>query len=258
MTSSPSRWSSAETPTPGGWLPCSGWASCRGSPTRTRLRAARETASASASDIWPASSTIERVETRLELRAREQPRGSADDVDGAVHDRRLDHLVAADNLDRGGTGSVPFAVLHANGHAKRGGELLDLRQQRANRVVRDRGDADRCAPPRNEPECRQRGHVRFPGSGRTLDREASTLAGRGSAVSRPRTPSPRRARSTQSAPSRRRGGSRSSRSRPARLGPGASGPLATTQRPRSRSAASCASVANGVVGIRKRTAPRSA
>ena len=86
VTSPPSRWSSAETPTPGGWLPCSGCASCRGSPTRTRLRAARDTASASASDIWPASSTISVSKGASSSRAREQPRRSADHVDGVVGD----------------------------------------------------------------------------------------------------------------------------------------------------------------------------
>ena len=43
--------------------------------------------------------------------------------------------------------------------------------------MRDRRDADRRAPFRNQPERRQGGRVRLAGSGRTLDRETSTLQG---------------------------------------------------------------------------------
>ena len=42
---------------PSGWIPCETWPSCCGSPSRTMLRAQVPSASASASETWPASST---------------------------------------------------------------------------------------------------------------------------------------------------------------------------------------------------------
>ena len=57
VADSPSRWPRAETSAPGGWTPWTGWSSCRGSPSRTRLSAARQTtARVFARLICPASS----------------------------------------------------------------------------------------------------------------------------------------------------------------------------------------------------------
>ena len=53
----PSTWASADRSAPGGCVPFSGWSSCCGSPSSTRLSVARAIATTFASEIWPASST---------------------------------------------------------------------------------------------------------------------------------------------------------------------------------------------------------
>ncbi len=53
---SASRCSSTDAPEPGGWTPCDTWASWSGSPSRMIDLAEVPIASASASEIWPASS----------------------------------------------------------------------------------------------------------------------------------------------------------------------------------------------------------
>ena len=57
VSAPPSRCSSADTSAPSGWLPLDGCASCCGSPSSTMLFAAPLTATTSASDFCPASST---------------------------------------------------------------------------------------------------------------------------------------------------------------------------------------------------------
>ena len=57
MSSPPSRCSSTDAAAPSGWIPCETWPSCCGSPSRTTLRAHVPSASASASETCPASST---------------------------------------------------------------------------------------------------------------------------------------------------------------------------------------------------------
>src|SRR5712691_938830 len=59
VCASPSRCSSTDTPEPCGWIPCVTCASCNGSPSKTSVRADVPIASASASDTWPASSTLD-------------------------------------------------------------------------------------------------------------------------------------------------------------------------------------------------------
>ena len=84
VAASPSTWASADRSAPGGWVPCSGWSSCCGSPSRTRLSVARAIATTLASEIWPASSTNRTSTASIIFERRPQPRRSGGEVRAAV------------------------------------------------------------------------------------------------------------------------------------------------------------------------------
>ena len=210
---SPRMCSRAETPAPGGWVAWLGWASCWGSPSSTRFRAAPATASTLASDICPASSTNRVSTLAASSCARPQPAGARGHVQLAVAQSLLQLLVTHHRGVR-----MPVRVV-ACPPAGRSAAAARLRGRRAcsthgvDEVVDDRvrgpGDADRAAV-RDELEDLLGRGVRLPGPRRSLDGQVRIAGangepgGRGSWPFRPRRATTRPARAPSS------GGRRSS------------------------------------------------
>ena len=228
--------SSADTPAPGGWAAWLGWASCCGSPSSTRFRAAPATASTLASDSWPASSTNRVSTLSANSVARPHPGRAGGDVELAVAQRPLQLAGTSSQWPRrAGTGCP-------RPHAGRSATRPRSRRRARTRVeevvddrVRRRGDTDRAAL-RDEREDLLGAGVGLSGSRGSLDaagrsggaRDQPYRGLRGRLVLGRRNGRCRRRRAAAAAgapwpgPRRRR-----RRARPARRGRGAGPPAAS-------------------------------
>src|SRR5690606_19311196 len=99
VSAPPSRWCSAETSLPSGWLLCNGCSSCWGSPSSTMLLPAAATASTFDRDILPRFVDDQHVYALPEVLSRPAPRGCADNVHAAVLDAAANRDVVALVLD---------------------------------------------------------------------------------------------------------------------------------------------------------------
>ena len=245
---SPRMCSSAEAPAPGGWVAWLGWASCCGSPSRIRFRAAPATASTLASDSCPASST-NKVSTLSAIPARAHshavPAATSSSPSRSAFSSCSLLIIAASacrcGLSRSarcpirGPGSAPPRVL-----VHRVDQVADDR-------VRRPGDPDRAAMRDQLEDLLGRG-VRLPGPRRSLHRQVRT-------PERDREPDRCGLRrfalgAGRSGPARTatvRGGRRSSSAVAASPPPT---PSRTTRSPRSRSRSRCSHVLGGPASTR--------
>ncbi len=117
-------------------------ASWFGSPRRTRLRAAVPTASASASETCPASSTKSVSRRPLEVRAREEPRRAREELEIVVEKIPPVGRPSRRSGPRSATPRCRARLLPAREHEALLARLaLDLLEELVDRLVAQRGDA---------------------------------------------------------------------------------------------------------------------
>ena len=155
-----------------GWMPCETWASCCGSPSSTRLRAQVPTASASASDIWPASSTNS-VSTRPSMSSRAN--SHAVPATSSTSSVGLGEVAPGSRRSSTNRLLVVVALLQpAERDALVARRPLDLVEQVVDRLVAGARSRRRAGPARSGDD-QPRARVGLARAGRPLDEEVARV-----------------------------------------------------------------------------------